>query len=225
MASIPGHCHHCGCIFDGRGGIHIENSSNITVSGSRMTCPNCGKMANLVDGTFNERAGRLELVSGPPITRDILSHLQHLVAAAEAGEITKEELATRAAELHEGVGSAIAYLVSRYPKTLLFVVSLVMMLKACNPQVKLDLNELVDQVVQKTRQTEGLHPALDAEGQDVKQHKTSSDSKPAENGPANKQDRISHNKPPSARRRVVNRGRRMELKRRRLQFPRWPRGR
>ncbi|WP_163270462.1 hypothetical protein [Chelativorans alearense] len=107
MASIPGYCPYCGFIFDGSGGIHIENSLNVTVTGSRMTCPNCGQMAFLVDGTFSERGRGLELVSGPPLTRMILDQLQEIARKAQAQEITPEEVIQQAETIDPQLGKIL----------------------------------------------------------------------------------------------------------------------
>lgn len=113
------------------------------------------------------------------------------------------------------MGGAIAFLVTRYPKTLLFVITLVSMLKACNPQVKVDLNQLVDQVLEYAQQSELREPAPEGDQQHIEQEKAASDT-----GHSEKQDRITQKKAPSIRRRDVYKQRRSALRLRRKQFPR-----
>lgn len=219
MPSVPAYCARCDLVFTPAGGIRIENSFDVTMTDNIVTCPQCRRPAKFIEGRFNFVEDRIELVSGPPITRNILDRLGNLVRQAESGKISKQELASRAAELHEGLGAAIAYLVTRYPKTLLFVVALVSMLKACNPEVKLDLNRLVEQVVQTVEYNERLE-ASDAKGKDVQNEQSASHPEPSKHGASSKQDQIAHAKTPSSRRRDVNRKRRADLVERRKAFPR-----
>ncbi len=91
MASIPGYCTHCGTVFEGRGGVHFEGSTNIRMIGNTMTCPGCGRMANMVDGVFNERGEGLEIVSAPPITHAVIDRLRQIAEQTRRGEISPEE--------------------------------------------------------------------------------------------------------------------------------------
>jgi hypothetical protein len=122
MPSIPGYCPHCGAVFDGRGGIHIGNSTGVVTSGNRMTCPRCGRLANLVDGTFNAKDKKLELVSGPPLTRAVIGKLEEIARQAKAHEITAEEAVKQIAEVDPVLGRLISrYMVTGLPLLALIV--------------------------------------------------------------------------------------------------------
>lgn len=220
MASIPGYCPHCGCIFDGTGGIHVENATSVTVSGSRMTCPNCGRMANLVEGTFNERGRGLELVSGPPLTRVILDRLQELARRVEADQITPEQIIEEA----EAVAPEVAQVLRRVPlsSVLSIFLSLVALYMAYRDQQ--DSRAFQEEVLELLR-----GPAATIEST-VNEIPTPH---PNVSKPGHKPERPSQQKvavppptpkPKSDRRKRVNKTRRDELKLRRQQFPRRPRG-
>ncbi|WP_175544261.1 hypothetical protein [Mesorhizobium sp. YR577] len=104
MPNVPGHCADCDLVFDGAGGIHIENSSNVTIRGTSMTCPQCGRLAKLAEGTFNVHGDQFELVSGPPLTAEILARLRYIGERARAGEITPETAVREAKELDPVLG-------------------------------------------------------------------------------------------------------------------------
>lgn len=125
MAAIPGYCTHCGHIFEGLGGIHIENSFGVTLSGNRMTCPKCGKLARLVDGTFNARVGKLELVAGPPITSAVLEQLYGIFKRTKQGTLTPQQAVTEATEINPAMGKLMAEYLSVGPTTLTALLSLV----------------------------------------------------------------------------------------------------
>jgi hypothetical protein len=55
-------------------------------------------MANLVDGTFNTNGDKLEMVSGPPLTKAILEALSLLAERVQNHEITPIEAVAEAAE-------------------------------------------------------------------------------------------------------------------------------
>lgn len=104
MPSIPGYCARCDFVFDGTGGIHIENSVNVTLRAGKMTCPRCGRLANLASGTFNATSDTLELVAGPPLTAEILSRLRDIAERAKVGEITSRQAVMEASEIDPVAG-------------------------------------------------------------------------------------------------------------------------
>lgn len=112
MASIPGYCPHCNRVFDGRGGIHIEGGSTVTVTGSTMTCPHCGRPARLADGVFREERGELVLLSGPPLTADILLALRDIAQRAQRGEITPKTAVQESVNLDPVIGKLMSQFLS-----------------------------------------------------------------------------------------------------------------
>lgn len=220
MASIPGYCPHCGCIFDGSGGIHIKNSVGVTVSRSRMTCPNCGRMANLVDGTFNERGQGLELVSGPPLTRVVLDQLNELARRAKADQVTPEKIIEEA----EAVAPEVARVLRRVPLSNVISIFLALVAIYMAYQDRQDSRAFQQEVLDLLRTPIATveETVGDNLGPDASSPKP--DRKPE---PSPKQKFAvppTVPKPKSDRRRRVNRQRREELRQRRQNFPKRPRG-
>jgi hypothetical protein len=62
-------------------------------------------MAKLAEGTFNARGNQLELVSGPPLTVEILTRLRDIAERARSNQITPTAAVREAKELGPVVGS------------------------------------------------------------------------------------------------------------------------
>ncbi|SRR5258706_950552 len=93
MAGIPAYCPHCGTIFQSRAFAIMGGVSGTMLRGNTETCVHCGKMASIVDGTFDVSADDVvSLVSGPAITKEVLRSFSELVQRAAKNEITDEEL-------------------------------------------------------------------------------------------------------------------------------------
>lgn len=105
MPSIPGYCAACDLVFEGDDGVYIENSFNITVTGVEISCPECGEPASLASGTFSAIGNTLELVSGPPLTYEILSRLREIAERAQSHQVTPAEAVQEAKELDPVLGS------------------------------------------------------------------------------------------------------------------------
>jgi predicted RNA-binding Zn-ribbon protein involved in translation (DUF1610 family) len=125
MPSVPAYCSHCGQIFDGSGGIHISNCADIRLIGNRMTCPNCGHLARIVDGTFSETGNGLELVDGPELTRLILDHFRNIATRAQTKEITPQEAILEATQLNPKLGRLMELFIQIGLPALAVLISLV----------------------------------------------------------------------------------------------------
>lgn len=216
MAGLPAHCDQCGATF-ATSAFDIQNSKGITISNATVSCPNCGGRAKILDGTWDERGRGIELVDGPQKTRAIFIAFSQLVEQAKRGELTPKQVQKKAAELDEGIGRAVGMLIQRFPKSAFFAIALVAMLKYMHFETKLDVNQLVQQVIEYT-EMHSAETATSGDSKDVKQEKSASDAGPAENRSTKKQDRVLHQKPHSVERRRKNRQRRQELLERRRAF-------
>lgn len=107
MPTVPGYCSHCDLVFEGVGGIQIENSTNVRITNCRMSCPQCGRPAKLAEGTFNVRGDKFELLSGPPLTADILARLYDIAKRAQSSKITEKEAIREAKELNPVLGTLL----------------------------------------------------------------------------------------------------------------------
>lgn len=71
---IPARCRGCGLTWQPNA-IMVENSTNTTISGSRVNCPNCGTWADLLEGTFDVQNGAVAMKSGPQWSWDLVGQL------------------------------------------------------------------------------------------------------------------------------------------------------
>lgn len=108
MLGLPVHCDNCGLDFEGRGIAIAGNVENLTLRGNRESCPRCGAMAHIVEGTYNVRDGVLQALSATPLDRALLERLMPIVQRAQAGEIPPEEAGAEIGYLSPELASAFA---------------------------------------------------------------------------------------------------------------------
>ena len=142
-AIIPALCTNCHFLFSART-LTFVDCKNVYLEGNQEKCPNCGKLANIIDGTFNILNGALELISGPDISREMLFRFAQLVNRAIEKEITPDELEVCAGELDV----RFAELVRKIKAPHIGLILLLFWLKGChsNIDVKLDLNQMFEQI-------------------------------------------------------------------------------
>lgn len=88
---IPAVCETCPTIF--ASGFMVENSTDITFSGFKSgSCPNCGGIGRIPDGTYNVFGDVLELLSGPSQTVEDLKRLSEILERARAQQALPEEV-------------------------------------------------------------------------------------------------------------------------------------
>ncbi len=220
MPSIPAYCPHCGYVFDGRGGIHVENVMNIRLSGNRISCPNCGRMANIVDGVFSDRGNGLEMVEGPPISAAVLRQIKEIAERAQRKDISKQQAVREAAAINPLLAGLLErFLVLGFAALSTFVAFLAYQLQ----------NDAFALQVADSRASAAFYSdALDLLSRQALLHNSS----PLENQQHNdrvkkkgegKPEAKAHEKPPtverqSERRKNVNRERRARLKAHRMAF-------
>ena len=78
MTDVPGRCVRCGRAVAPQGGLHIENSTGVTLGGNGTGggCPHCGGDVRLIDGTFNFRAEGIEVLEAPTWSREVIDALR-----------------------------------------------------------------------------------------------------------------------------------------------------
>src|SRR5712672_2855391 len=108
MAAIPVHCSHCGAIFASRAFAFAGNIKGMTLRGNQETCTVCGKMADIIDGTFDVANDALSMISGPKSSKVLLESLSRLIERAQRKEIDSEELEKQVGELDPELGKVIA---------------------------------------------------------------------------------------------------------------------
>lgn len=96
---LPARCARCGFIFETRSAI-TGNVSGLSLEGNLTRCPRCGDRAEILDGTYNLKDSKAELVSGPQRTRELFETLQAAIeqsrARGDAPEITLQKIEAQA---------------------------------------------------------------------------------------------------------------------------------
>lgn len=84
---MPAWCPHCNKMVEGTGGISIEGAGSVTnftlENNAIITCSECKRYgAQVVSGTFNVRAGIIDIVAASPWTRAKLAEFQSALRSA-----------------------------------------------------------------------------------------------------------------------------------------------
>lgn len=97
--SVPVHCPYCGLGFTSRV-FHIENSSDITLQGNRETCPRCGQLANIQDGTYDFVGNVISAIRAPGVMRADVLALQNIAKSVQSGELSAEDAESEIAKIN-----------------------------------------------------------------------------------------------------------------------------
>ncbi|QPX61733.1 hypothetical protein SEA_BUNKER_30 [Gordonia phage Bunker] len=97
MVQIPALCRNCGAYNPEPGVIDLVAPGSVTVSGTRVSCPVCGGMADLLDGEFGVMDQALVLLSGPEWTVGTLKRVKAILGAVAS----QEEADNAIAEIEE----------------------------------------------------------------------------------------------------------------------------
>jgi hypothetical protein len=184
MARIPVYCSHCGAIFESRAiRIGAGTGRNIFV-GNMESCIQCGKMARIIDGMMEvSREDILLLVDGPQISKLVLQQFSKSVERAAKDEITLDELQSEAETLDPALGKLVAK--TKGTLGIAGLITLMLFMKSCNFETKLDLNRLYDQWLSNHSQTT-IRPSLPAHVKNTEENKSPRDSKSSSNSPKHK---------------------------------------
>jgi len=98
VTTFPAFCTSCGLIFESRAFGFGGGAHNITLTGVRETCPRCGSLADLPDGTFNVFGDTIHVLASPELTRQRLERLKEIVDAAQRGTLRGAEVTDAVAE-------------------------------------------------------------------------------------------------------------------------------
>jgi hypothetical protein len=106
-------CKKCGLVFNSNI-ISGGPNTTITISNVGTNCPRCNGDATILDGTFNfDSNGNVNLVSGPPLTRKIVSAIKTLVEKAKKESFTKEKFIEEANKISPEAGNYLAKFVPK----------------------------------------------------------------------------------------------------------------
>ncbi len=104
MVLVPAHCDACGLDFQPRAISLGPGARNITLVGNLTNCPRCGGIARFIEGEFNVKDGKFEVLSASDVTREMLVRLQLLIDEAEAHPSRLDEIKQKAEAVHAGFG-------------------------------------------------------------------------------------------------------------------------
>jgi SEC-C motif-containing protein len=90
VVGLPASCPSCGLVFEAKGAIELGEGVTVESSGNRVSCPRCGAMANMVEGTFTVRGGVLRALTDLELTRERLADLGAVARLAQEGAITAD---------------------------------------------------------------------------------------------------------------------------------------
>lgn len=126
MVQFPAFCPRCGLVFASRM-FSLSHVQGLTMSGNRESCPRCGAMAELPDGTFNVTGDTIEVLAASGLTRARLLLLADVLRSAQSQGASSE--AVGEAVLAEA--PALRSLVERYAPRMrqAFVVFLLMVIE------------------------------------------------------------------------------------------------
>jgi hypothetical protein len=142
---LPAFCPSCGAVFASV--LAIGGGSGV-FRGNVQTCPRCGATARIADATFQTVAGEvLATVQAPGITRPMLIAFSAAVRRAYAEQTPPEVLAEEVEKINPAFGAVVRKSSHGgfYRMALLLIILAV--IKACGETSKLDLNQLLDQVM------------------------------------------------------------------------------
>lgn len=145
MPGPPAHCSHCGEVFLSRQ-FNFEMSIDATLDGCSETCPRCGKMADVLDGTYDFVGNAITIRKASPRTVEILTALQEAARAAQAGKSKDEVLAPLKKQSPE-LAKAGETVVAKRGMAIL-AAALIVCLQSCKVDVHatIDLNRFIDQM-------------------------------------------------------------------------------
>ncbi len=145
-AQIPASCPSCGALFASRAFAISGSIKNLTLIGNKETCPFCGGWANIADGVFDVAGNVLSVVSAPNITKQMLAAFSAAVTKAYEEKKPAEELAKEVEKIDPAFGDVIRRSGGNKQFYLVSLVLIVAAIKSCNLDVKLDANQLIEQI-------------------------------------------------------------------------------
>lgn len=170
---VPVFCPHCNALFTSRC-FPAADLKNWTIYNCRETCINCGQQANIASGVYSSTKGVLELMAGPRITRDLLEAFVELSEKLQNSKISADQFEVRAAKIDPQVGEAVTRLRQTSPFWALVIMLAVFAIKQCNfnfdASVKLDINQLWEQMHRSAIEQQIDQSHVDGNRQDAEQH-------------------------------------------------------
>jgi predicted RNA-binding Zn-ribbon protein involved in translation (DUF1610 family) len=151
MPAIPAYCTHCGAIIaaDRILGVGSGATVRVTFRNSTVTCPNCGKAAQIVDGAYEATSETVRLLAGSDLSQAVFQKFVALLERAQKSELSPSELQHEAAKLDPKLGEAVAKITAGGKLKMAAVLAITLaVIHSCHLDAKLDINRAVDQVIE-----------------------------------------------------------------------------
>jgi hypothetical protein len=143
MAGPPCECINCGFVFS-TSLIEIgPNVTGITFQDCSVSCPKCGSLAQIGDGTYNSVGGALALIAGPSSTAKLLKQLSRIASEAHTNKLTAQEVLAEIADVSPDLANKLRGIGS-WP-TVGLILLLFWIVKSVSFDLKVDFNWLIDQ--------------------------------------------------------------------------------
>jgi hypothetical protein len=144
MQALPAYCSNCKLIFPSQG-IGGGGGGTANFQGNKETCPRCGFLADVADGTFAFDDGIVRLIKGSAWTRQQIAMMERAYRdLAEKKEVTPGVLDVLE-KVSPNLGTAANAVTGKYGKGVLAALTLMALLSRCNLNVDIDVNDMMKQ--------------------------------------------------------------------------------
>lgn len=143
MAGPPCKCTNCGFVFTASMIEIGPNVAGVTFKNCSVSCPNCGGIASVGDGTYNSVEDALSLVAGPSSTTSLINELRRIAEEARQNKLTAKEVLAEIADVSPDLAAKLGGIGS-WPAVGLILL-LFWIVKSVSLDLKIDFNWLIDQ--------------------------------------------------------------------------------
>lgn len=149
--SLPATCTNCGAVFSsaliafGRGSVTGE----ISTSNVSEDCPHCGGRAQVVEGIFKVADDVITILSAPEMTKRSLEAFVAAIEKARQVKSTPAELAREAEKISPDLGRLVRDAGTKAGLWPAFLIVAMVIARSCSIDIKLDANQLIDQLRDK----------------------------------------------------------------------------
>lgn len=142
MVGPPSKCSSCGLVFE-TGLIQIALGARATIQDCSVKCPQCGRPAEIGDGTYSNVDDELRLDAGPLSTRALIRELNRIAKNARTKHLSADDVLAEIADVSPELATKLKG-IGPWP-----VVGIVLLLfwlvKSVTLDLKVDVNWLIDQ--------------------------------------------------------------------------------
>ncbi len=129
MVGLPAVCHSCGFRFQSNA-ISLGEGTSVTMTGSKVTCPRCHRMADFQDGTFKVQDGVLHALRGVDLNRERVETMAVVAKLLQEGAITQDVAASQLGEHAPGVAGVFNSLPVPLRRAFIFFLATVLQILA-----------------------------------------------------------------------------------------------